>query len=256
MPVRVTGPIGRTTDRTLDHPVLLIFAGGVGVSFHTFSLCLLFTHSSVLCGARYTQDGCMRTLGVHTWMSILLTVSLGSPPRDLLVPRPGVPDAVHHPAAGGAERATGGRCRFRAAAARAAGLDRAPQDRVHHPRPGGAGRGRVSCVDQSPGSVVRICSSWTALAWRPKPPAVSGGVLAGNKQSFFWDVYVAFAHATVLVSTLQGWRWVADHRSPLHWPQSAGGDLDAAHQVRDANNLHTCIACRSAFCCPRLHAGT
>lgn len=33
MPVRVTGPVGRTTDRTLDHPVLLIFAGGVGVSF-------------------------------------------------------------------------------------------------------------------------------------------------------------------------------------------------------------------------------
>lgn len=32
MPVRVTGPVGRTTDRTLDHPVLLIFAGGVGVA--------------------------------------------------------------------------------------------------------------------------------------------------------------------------------------------------------------------------------
>jgi NAD(P)H-flavin reductase len=32
LPVRATGPIGRTTDRTLHHPVLLIFAGGVGVS--------------------------------------------------------------------------------------------------------------------------------------------------------------------------------------------------------------------------------
>jgi NAD(P)H-flavin reductase len=32
MPVRVTGPVGRLTDRTLEHPVLLIFAGGVGVS--------------------------------------------------------------------------------------------------------------------------------------------------------------------------------------------------------------------------------
>lgn len=32
MPVRVTGPVGRTADRALDHPVLLIFAGGVGVS--------------------------------------------------------------------------------------------------------------------------------------------------------------------------------------------------------------------------------
>ena len=35
MPVRVTGPMGRTTDRALDHPVLLIFAGGVGVSHGT-----------------------------------------------------------------------------------------------------------------------------------------------------------------------------------------------------------------------------
>ena len=50
LPVRVTGPIGRTADRTLDHPVLLIFAGGVGVSFCTFVfLCLFF--SNLLRGA-------------------------------------------------------------------------------------------------------------------------------------------------------------------------------------------------------------
>jgi hypothetical protein len=65
----------------------------------------------------------------------------------------GVANAVHHTAAGGTAGSEhrGGCCRAatsrcRAAAARAAGVDRAPQVRVHHPRPGCAGSCRVGRI--------------------------------------------------------------------------------------------------------------
>ena len=59
-------------------------------------------------------------------------------------------------------------------------------------------------------------------------------VLASPAVLQLGGLHVHVPHAVMLM--LQGWRWVAVHRSALYRPEPAGGDLDSARQVRAVYN--------------------